>query len=219
MNNPVKIDFYGHSFFRITSGEGIRIAMDPYDEHVKSILPSVSTDIALISHSHFDHNNISLFTETPEVIIQSPGQHEAKGIKITGFSSFHDKSGGTARGKNIIFTFSIDGISFVHFGDLGTFPHESTLAELKNSDIIFIPVGGVYTINYSEAFELVKMIQPKIAVPMHFKEDDTKVGVDGISGFKSLASKEMEFKEFKKGFAIKKEELPPRTEIRAVYSS
>ncbi len=219
MDNPVKINFYGHSFFIITSSGGIKIAMDPYNEQVKSILPSVSTDIALVSHNHFDHNNISLFEKTPEIVIQSSGQHEAEGIKINGFTSFHDKSGGTSRGKNIIFTFSIDGISFVHFGDLGTFPHDSTLAELKNSDIIFIPVGGIYTINHSEAFELVKMIQPKIAVPMHFKESDTKIGVDDISGFKALASGEMEFREFKKEFSVKKEELPANTEIWVVYSS
>ena len=219
MENPAKINFYGHSFFLITSAEGIKIAMDPYNEQVKSTLPAVSTDIALVSHSHFDHNNISLFKETPEFIIQSSGQHEAKGIKITGFSSFHDKSGGAARGKNIIFTFRVDKISFVHFGDLGTFPHDSTLAELKNSDIIFIPVGGIYTINHSEALEIIKIIQPKIAVPMHFKESDTKIGVDGIEGFKSAASKEMDFKEFKKEFSVKKEELPEKTEIWAVYSS
>lgn len=219
MDNPVKINFYGHSFFMVTSAGGIRIAMDPYNEHVKSTLPVVSADIALISHAHFDHNNVSLFTQTPEFIIQSPGQHEAKGIKITGFSSFHDKSGGTARGKNIIFTFSVDGISFVHFGDLGTSPHENTLAELRNSDIIFVPVGGVYTINHLEALELIKIIQPKIAVPMHFKESDTKIGIGDISGFKSLASKEMVFKEFDREFTIKKEDLPSGTEIWTFYSS
>ncbi len=219
MDDAVKINFFGHSFFMITSAGGLRIAMDPYDEQVKSVLPEVRTDIALISHNHFDHNNISLFTEAPEIIIKTPGRHEVKGLKINGFSSFHDKSGGTARGKNIIFTFSIDGISFVHFGDLGTFPHDGILAELKGSHIIFIPVGGVYTINHSEAFELVKMIKPRIVVPMHFKEHDTKIGVDNISGFKSLASEEMEFKEFKKEFSIKKELLPENTEVWTVSSS
>jgi len=219
MDNPVKINFYGHSFFMVTSAGGIKIAMDPYNEQVKSPVPAVSADITLISHAHFDHNNISLFTQIPEFIIQSPGQHEAKGMKITGFSSFHDKSGGTARGKNIIFTFSVDGVSFVHFGDLGTFPHENTLAELKSSDIVLIPIGGVYTINHVEALELIKIIQPKIAVPMHFKEKDTKVGVEDISSFKSLASREMEFREFNSEFTVKKEELPASTEIWAVYSS
>ncbi len=219
MKSLVKINFYGHSFFTVTSAEGLIIAMDPYNEQVKSPLPAVNTDIALISHSHFDHNNISLFKKKPEIVLKTPGDFTEKGVKIRGFSSFHDKSGGSARGKNIIFSFNINEISFAHFGDLGETPDKTTVSELENTDIIFVPVGGVYTINFSEAFELIKLLKPKIAVPMHFKEADTKIDIDGISRFKALAAQEMIFKEFKNEFSLKKDNLPGSTEIWAVYSS
>lgn len=35
-------------------------------------------------------------------------------------------------------------------------------------DVAFVPVGGTYTMNYSEAAELVNIIKPKIAVPIHY---------------------------------------------------
>lgn len=219
MDNIVKIRFYGHSFFTVTSAEGLTIAMDPYNEQVKSPLPDVSADIALVSHQHFDHNNISLFKQTPEIVLKNAGNYIEKDVKITGFSSFHDKSGGSARGENIIFSFIVNNISFAHLGDLGTTPDKTTVSELKNIDIIFIPIGGVYTINFAEAFDLIKLIGPKIAVPMHFKEAKTKIDIDGISHFKSLASSEMVFKEFQKEFSLKKDALPSQTEIWAVYSS
>ena len=63
MDIKTKINFYGHSFFLITSTEGTKIGTDPYDESVKSPLPVVSADIVLVSHSHYDHNNVSLFKE------------------------------------------------------------------------------------------------------------------------------------------------------------
>ena len=37
-----------------------------------------------------------------------------------------------------------------------------------NCDVAFIPVGGTYTMNYTEAAELVNAIKPKIVVPTHY---------------------------------------------------
>ncbi|MBQ6497787.1 MAG: MBL fold metallo-hydrolase [Bacilli bacterium] len=48
-------------------------------------------------------------------------------------------------------------------------------------DIAFIPIGGYYTMNVSEATELVKIINPKIVIPIHYgsivgnKEDGKKL--------------------------------------------
>ena len=35
-------------------------------------------------------------------------------------------------------------------------------------DILFIPCGGVYTIDYKRAGEVVHQIEPKVIIPMHF---------------------------------------------------
>ncbi|MHB8278052.1 MAG: MBL fold metallo-hydrolase [Candidatus Humimicrobiaceae bacterium] len=217
MASKTKITFYGHSMFVVESEKGLKIGMDPYDEKVKSKLPDVSADIVTVSHSHFDHSNIKLFKGNPE-IIKEAGIFKVKGITFTGYSSFHDNNKGYLRGKNIIFKFEIDEIVFAHLGDFGSFSDAKILNELKNTDILFIPVGGVFTINSKEALNLIKELKPKIAIPMHFKEKDTFVDVDEINYFKNSLQDFMIAKEVDNGFEITKEELPGSTEIRIIYS-
>ena len=211
MQNKTKITFFGHSMFLIESGNGLKIGMDPFDENVKSRLPDISADIVTISHSHFDHSNAKLFKGSPEIIKES-GKFNKNDISITGYISFHDNNGGSLRGKNIIFEIEIDGIRFVHLGDFGSFRDDITTELINNMDILFIPVGGVYTINYIEAVKLIKKLNPKIAIPMHFKEKDTKVGVNEINNFKNII-KDFIVKELDSYFEIISEELPSKTEI------
>ena len=32
----------------------------------------------------------------------------------------------------------------------------------------FVPVGGTYTMNFKEASDLINIIKPKVAVPIHY---------------------------------------------------
>jgi L-ascorbate metabolism protein UlaG (beta-lactamase superfamily) len=211
MTDKTKITFFGHSMFVIESKNGIRVGMDPYDENVKNILPDTIADIVTVSHSHYDHSNTGLFKGNPEIIRKS-GQFNKNDILITGYDSFHDNNGGRLRGENIIFEIKIDGIKFVHLGDLGSFPNDATMGLIKHSDILFIPVGGIYTINFREAIELIKKLHPKVAVPMHFREKDTKTRVDEISPFQNNVNN-YKVIELGRTFEIVPEELPNETEI------
>jgi len=212
MNSKTKITFYGHSLFVIQSENGIRIGIDPYNERVKSDLPDVSADIVIVSHYHYDHSNSNLFKGNPKIIDRA-GIYDFKGIPINGYLSFHDNNRGASRGNNIIFKFEVDGIKFAHLGDYGSAENEKTLSEIRDLDVIFIPVGGVFTINYKEAVNLIKELKPRIAVPMHFKEKDTHVGVDDITSFKNSLDDFNKVKEIGNSFEISKEELPSPTEI------
>ncbi|MDD5658950.1 MAG: MBL fold metallo-hydrolase [Actinomycetota bacterium] len=218
MFSKTKITFYGHSMFVIRSKNGINIGTDPYNEQVKSNLPDVFANVVTISHSHFDHSNLNLFKGKPK-IIRETGIHDFEGISFHGFSSFHDNMRGASRGNNIIFKFEVDGIKFAHFGDYGSTAEEKTISELKDIDIIFIPVGGVYTINHREAINLINKLNPKIAIPMHFKEKDTRIEVDDINPFKNSLGAFNKVKEVGNSFEISKEELPSSTEIWIMYGA
>jgi len=211
MNNSTRITFLGHSMFQIRSKNGLRIVMDPFDENIKSELPDVGADIVTVSHSHFDHSNTEIFKDSPEIIAES-GKFNKKDVKITGYVSFHDDKGGSLRGKNIIYEIEMNEMRLVHLGDFGSFGDDATAGLIGNMDILFIPVGGIYTINYNEAAELIEKLNPKIAVPMHFKERDTKLGVDEINNFRNII-KGYPIKEPGSYFDIRKEELPGETEI------
>ncbi|MBC7333169.1 MAG: MBL fold metallo-hydrolase [Actinobacteria bacterium] len=215
MVEKTKITFWGHAMFVIESARGTKIGTDPYDQQVKSRLPDVSADVVLVSHGHFDHSNISLFKGNPKVIRQA-GKTSFEDINIEGVPAYHDEAKGLKRGENIIFKFEVDGIKFAHLGDLGHLPDERQVNSLKDVDILLIPVGGIYTIDASQALKIINDIKPKVAIPMHYKEEDTKIGVNTLDYF---IGKVKNFKEVGHTVEVSKDELPQETEIWILSST
>jgi L-ascorbate metabolism protein UlaG (beta-lactamase superfamily) len=174
----MKIKWYGHAAFLITSDQGVKIITDPYESGAYGGQLAYGkikdqADIVLTSHDHADHNDSKSLPGSPE-IVKGSGSKTLKGISIKGISTFHDSSKGSERGANTIFTFSVDGMKVCHLGDLGHILAEKELAEIGPVDILFIPVGGYFTIDPKEATRVAEQIQPKVLIPMHFKT--TKCG-------------------------------------------
>lgn len=182
----MKIKWLGHACFLITSDSGVRILTDPFDETVGYELPNVEADIVASSHDHFDHNHLSVVKGSFKVL-DKPGKFSEKGIEVNGVSTYHDKSKGSERGKNVIFNFLIDGINLCHCGDLGHVLTEEQVKEIGKVDILLVPVGGTFTVNASEAYEVVKQLNPKVTIPMHFKTDVLDFPIDGVDKFISVA--------------------------------
>lgn len=213
--SQVNITYHGHSMFKITSDTGQTIVTDPYDEKIKPVLPDVSADIVTVSHDHFDHSNTGLVKGNPE-IIKTKDKRIFDGIEIEGIDSYHDPQKGSLRGKNIIFMIEIDSLMITHLGDLGHIPDDSSLKILTKTDVLMIPVGGIYTINAREAYNLTGMIEPGVVIPMHYKEPDSKLDVDTVDSFLSLYDNH-----FKKGqtVSVSKDALPDKTEVWVLESS
>lgn len=162
----MKIKWLGHACFAIETGNK-RIITDPFNEEVGYPMPGLSADIITVSHEHWDHSAVDTISGHPEVINQT-GEYRLGPINITGLPSFHDKTGGQERGKNIIFCIQAEGIKVVHLGDLGHVVAEQ-LSGIGGVDILLIPVGGKYTIDAQEAFVTVQNLNPGIVVPMHYQ--------------------------------------------------
>lgn len=166
----MKITWIGHSCFLI-EGEDVKVMTDPYDEHLPYKAPSFPTDVITVSHEHFDHNAVSRVPGSPTVV-RGPGEHTAHGIIFTGISTFHDEEGGKKRGENTIFTFTIDGITLAHFGDLGHTLTPEQIAQLSQVQVVMIPVGGYFTIDAAQASDIVGQLpQVKVIIPMHYKTE------------------------------------------------
>lgn len=169
----MKVKWYGHAAFYLASEKGLRLIIDPYEPGgfggAISYEPITDeADVVLVSHDHADHNYVKGLLGKPHVI-KSKGTHSYKDLEIRGISAFHDDRQGTQRGENTIFCFILDGIKVGHLGDLGHIPNEEQLREIGRVDLLFVPVGGVYTIDPVQATKTVEKIQPKIAIPMHYK--------------------------------------------------
>jgi L-ascorbate metabolism protein UlaG (beta-lactamase superfamily) len=179
----MKVQWFGHACFLITSTDGKRVLTDPFNASVGYPVPSVETDVVLVSHSHGDHNNTAAAKGNPK-IVRTEGENSAAGISFLGVSSFHDEVGGAKRGKNIIFVWEMDGIHLAHLGDLGQ-PELTAdqVAEIGKVDIIFIPVGGNYTIDAKQATRVMEQLSPKLVFPMHYKTDVVNLPIASVDGF------------------------------------
>lgn len=168
--DALRMEWLGHAMFLLEDGAGHRVVTDPFGEGVGYDLPDVEADIVLVSHDHFDHANVEIVKGDPQVV-RTPGPHEVGGLSFTGFETYHDASGGSERGDNIIYRWNMQGLTLVHLGDLGH-PLEGKMVEdLARPDILFVPVGGTFTIDDSQAEKVVRDLEPRIAIPMHFSND------------------------------------------------
>jgi len=165
----MRIKWHGHSCFEFIDSKH-SVIVDPHDGKSIGIKPPISNaGIVLISHDHFDHNAQRIIRNEHSVLVNEKGDHNLKGLKIQCLPSFHDEKGGSLRGLNTIHKFKMDGITICHCGDIGDIPSEEVLKELKNIDIVFVPIGEVFTLPIPKVKEFLGMIKPKITVPMHYR--------------------------------------------------
>ena len=176
------ITWYGQSCFRLES-KGTSVLVDPFSKEIGLRAPRLNDNIFLVSHEHYDHNNID--GAPPEsFVIRGPGEYEKLGVYVEGILSCHDNTQGTQRGLNTIYLIRMEDMRLCHLGDLGQGKLTDEQVEaIGDIDILFIPVGGKYTIDGKEAAEVVKQIEPKIIVPMHYKVDGLNIDIDGPQKF------------------------------------
>ncbi|HHY81358.1 MAG TPA: MBL fold metallo-hydrolase [Clostridiales bacterium] len=193
----MKLKWFGHACFLITSSEGVRILTDPFDPSVGYKVPEVEADIVTTSHDHHDHNYLKA-VKGDFVHFSSPGSFNEKGINIKGISTYHDNEQGKKRGKNVVFVYEVDGLKVCHLGDLGHILSDEQINEIGPVDVLLLPVGGTYTIDYKQAAVLVNLMEPKLVIPMHFKTPAMKFPIDNVDKFlanmssvQSLGSQEL----------------------------
>jgi len=211
----MKLKWYGHAAFLITSDQGTKIITDPYEPGgfggaiAYGPIPD-QADIVLVSHDHADHNYVQGLKGKPQ-IDKGVGSHKVKNVEFKGVAAYHDGQKGSERGQNTIFCFTVDGARVCHLGDLGHVLSEQEAKQVGPVDVLLMPVGGVYTIDPSQATQTAQKLSPKIIIPMHYKtprcgfplapvEDFTA----GKAGVKTVKGSEVE---------IRKEKFPQASEI------
>lgn len=206
----MNIIWHGHSCFTIEEkigGELVIVVTDPYD-NIGLRLPKLEADLVSVSHSHDDHNNFSAVNGIAGktlIVIDRPGEYEVKKVFALGIGSYHDKSQGAERGKSVMFKFDFDGIKVLHLGDLGSELSDQQLERIDEIDVLLIPVGGKYTINASEAAEIVREIEPRVVIPMHYQMPGLKFELDSVEKFrKAMGNKAETLNKLK----ISKKDLP-----------
>ncbi len=186
----IEIKWLGHSGFLIKNHKVIYI--DPYN--IKDGLEKA--DIILITHSHYDHcsiadinkiikegtkilltadaqSKITRFKVPIDIQIVEPNQELVFGeTKISTLSAYNlDKPFHPQNEGWVGYLIKINGVIIYHAGDTDLIPEMQKLTGHKQPDkkfIALLPIGGRFTMNVEEAVEAVKLIQPTIAIPIHW---------------------------------------------------
>jgi L-ascorbate metabolism protein UlaG (beta-lactamase superfamily) len=196
VGNPkwgLEVVWHGQSCFSLKDSVERTVVIDPFDDSVGYGHLIEYADALLITHHHFDHDNRSAVKARAKVldVVQSTGtQTVAGGLQVTGIASAHDKEGGQINGPNIIYLFVLGGLRCVHMGDVGT-PELTNFEKsmIGKVDVLFLPVGGVTTVNAEEAKQLVDELKPSVVFPMHYG-NIRFYPLDSVDRFAALFPKE-----------------------------
>ena len=183
----MKVKYYGHASFKLTTDNGVRIIFDPYESGafgggLTYGKITDEADLVLTSHDHADHNHVAdirgKFTR-----IDKEGAYDVAGVKIQAIPCFHDPSQGKERGKNLMFVLEADGLRVTHVGDLGHVLDAAAVKKLGPVDVLLLPVGGFYTIDANEATRVMNDVKPKVTIPMHFKTEKCGFPIATVDDF------------------------------------
>lgn len=191
----MEIKYFGHSCFFITSKDGLRMITDPYSKIIKYDLPEIEADIVLQSHSHYDHNAVNRILGNPKIVSGTQNHNVeyelnfpkiSQSINFKGIISYHDTTAGKTKGTNTILLWTIDNIRFCFMGDIGCLPDENLLRQIGKVDVLFVPTGGITTINSSEASILINQLSPLAVFPMHYNTpaiENLKIANENLEDF------------------------------------
>ena len=179
---PFVLKWHGQSFFELTTPKGTRVVIDPHAIEAYG-RKTMEADLVLLSHLHTDHTRLEPITNKDKAkVLQglkpsaqpgrgadfNPIEESFKDINLKTVLLYHDAMEGMQRGKNTAWVLETGGLRIVHLGDLGHKLTREQIRQIGQVDVLMIPVGGIYTINGSEAREVVDQLKPKrIIIPMH----------------------------------------------------
>lgn len=182
----MKIQWLGHSCFRLTESTGNSVITDPFKPSAVGYgMAYTGADAVTVSHGHSDHNFVEGVKGSP-VVIDTVGNHDFKGISAYGVLSYHDDEDGKKRGENIIYKFSLDGVTVCHLGDIGESCSPELIEQLFPVNVLLLPVGGTYTVDAEQAKEYVERIMPDVVIPMHYKTKHCEMDIDRLDAFLRL---------------------------------
>ncbi|HET6172001.1 MAG TPA: MBL fold metallo-hydrolase [Gaiellales bacterium] len=177
----MQIRWYGQSAFLIRGAQSVLI--DPFGMDAATLaarglrfdypaIEGVEPDLLLVTHEHGDHNAVGSVSGSPAVLRSTAGTLESPLGQVVAVASEHDDVAGTQRGPNTIFRFALDGLVLAHFGDFGQAAlRPEQQAAIGEVDVLFLPVGDGPTVGGERAAGIVRALQPRLVVPMHYRTE------------------------------------------------
>jgi L-ascorbate metabolism protein UlaG (beta-lactamase superfamily) len=175
------VTWLGHGCFRLR-GRNAAVVTDPYPPSIGLKLQRLDADLVTISHEHENHSYTQVVRDAAYEI-RGPGEYEVAGVSVIGVPTYHDAEKGAKRGRNTIYLIEIDDVNVCHLGDLGHRLDDADAEAISSADVLLVPVGGRSAINAAQAAEVVRQLEPRYVIPMHYAIPGLKVELDSVDRF------------------------------------
>ena len=171
--DEVRITFVGHATFLIETPAGVKIATD-YNDYVR---PQVTPDVATMNKAHSTHYSRNPYPGIKQVLPgwDPTGRGAAKhdvtmaDLRVRNVpTNIRSYSGSTDFDGNSIFVFEIGEFCIAHLGHLHHPLEPGHLRALGRVDVVLFPVDGSYTLDQEGMLEVLKSLQARVMIPMHF---------------------------------------------------
>jgi len=193
----VEITYHSHSCFTINS-DGTLLLVDPFlsGNPLADVGPDeVEADYILVSHGHGDHigDTVAIAKRTGATVVSNfeiqgwlagQGVENTHPLHIGGGYDFpcgrikltiaHHGSGlpdGTYGGNPAGFLLTLGGKKIYHACDTGLFYDMKLIGEV-GLDLAILPIGDNFTMGPDDALRAVKLLEPKVVVPIHYDTFD-----------------------------------------------
>lgn len=166
----MKIAYLSHACFELSNAKTILI--DPFFEGNRNAVPyEKNPDIILVTHEHHDHSDAHKFdslvvcphncgSKFRKTVTMRIGEIKmVEGIPIEMVEASHHQSVYPAG-----YILELERKRIYHMGDT----YLDGVRNYGNIDILFIPIGGYYTMSMEEALEALRIVKPRLAIPMHY---------------------------------------------------
>jgi L-ascorbate metabolism protein UlaG (beta-lactamase superfamily) len=167
------IQYFGHNFFQITTGQGTRIVTDPLAPG-RYPTPDLTPHVVTVGREHPNHNSVHIVRGQP-LILRGLTEYGADWNRISTqvrevsiFTMPIYQHGVVGALKGAAFIFDLGSLCMAHLGDLSHTLTPEQLQQLPRVDVALIPIGGVYTMGPDVAREVLQQLKPKLAIPMHY---------------------------------------------------
>jgi L-ascorbate metabolism protein UlaG (beta-lactamase superfamily) len=174
------VTWLGHGCFRLR-GRAAAAVTDPYPPSIGLKLQRLDGNLVTVSHEHENHNYTQVMRDAYE--IRGPGEYEVAGVSVIGVPTYHDPEKGAKHGRNTIYLIEIDDVRVCHLGDLGHPLEDSEAEAIASPDVLLVPVGGRTTIDAAQAAAVVRQLEPRFVVPMHYAIPGLKLELDSLDRF------------------------------------
>jgi L-ascorbate metabolism protein UlaG (beta-lactamase superfamily) len=175
----VDVTWLGQSCFRLR-GRGAAVVTDPYTPAIGPRL-RLEGNLVTISHEHENHSNVQSVKDAH--VIAGPGEYEVAGVTVRGLPTFHDDQKGAEHGRNTVYVIELDDVRVCHLGDLGHTLDDRALETIGNVDVLLVPVGGGRALDGARAAEVVRQVEPRYVVPMHYGHPSLKTDLAPVERF------------------------------------